>query len=111
MDRTYTIVLLGRPRKFSTYSARGAAAGEIRDDGTLGPTAAGGSIAFTPEVVIPALIRMREKYGDDLFASYGFLDSFNPTFDFGIKPITQGRPRHRMSIPITWGSTRARYRP
>ena len=81
-----TIVVLGKPRKFSTYSARGAAAGEIRDDGTLGPTAAGGSIAFTPEVVIPALIRMREKYGDDLFTSYGFLDSFNPTFDFDIKP-------------------------
>jgi hypothetical protein len=81
-----TIVILGRQRKFSTYSARGAAAGEIRDDGTLGPTAAGGSIAFTPEVVIPALIRMREKYGDDLFASYGFLDSFNPTFDVDIKP-------------------------
>ena len=81
-----TIVVLGKPRKFSTYSARGAAAGEIRDDGTLGPTAAGGSIAFTPEVVIPTLIRMREKYGDDLFASYGFVDSFNPTFDFDIKP-------------------------
>jgi hypothetical protein len=81
-----TIVVLGRPRKFFTYSARGAAAGEIRDDGTLGPTAAGGSIAFTPEVVIPALVRMREKYGDDLFSSYGFLDSFNPSFDVDIKP-------------------------
>lgn len=81
-----TLVILGRPRKFFTYAARGAAAGEIRDDGTLGPTAAGGSIAFTPEVVIPALIRMREKYGDNLFAAYGFLDSFNPTFDVDIKP-------------------------
>ena len=81
-----TIVILGRPRKFFTYAARGAAAGEIRDDGTLGATASGGSIAFTPEVVIPALIRMREKYGDNLFAAYGFLDSFNPTFDVDIKP-------------------------
>jgi len=81
-----TLVILGRPRKFFTYAARGAAAGEIRDDGTLGPTAAGGSIAFTPEVVVPALIRMREKYGADLFAAYGFLDSFNPTFDVDIKP-------------------------
>jgi hypothetical protein len=81
-----TIVIRGRPRKFFTYSARGAAAGEIRDDGTLGPTAAGGSIAFTPEVVIPTLIRIREKYGDDLFTAYGFLDSFNPTFDLDIKP-------------------------
>src|SRR5687767_327812 len=81
-----TIVILGRPRKFFTYSARGAAAGEIRDDGTLGPTAAGGSIPFAPEIAIPALIRMREKYGDHLFTTYGFLDSFNPTFDVDVKP-------------------------
>jgi hypothetical protein len=80
-----TIVILGKPRKFFTYAARGAAAGEIRDDGTLGPTAAGGSIALTPEIVIPTLIRMREKYGDNLFTNYGFLDSFNPTFDVDIK--------------------------
>jgi len=81
-----TFVILSRPRKFFTYAARGAAAGEIRDDGTLGPTAAGGSIAFTPEIAIPALVRMREKYGDNLFAAYGFLDSFNPTFDVDVKP-------------------------
>ena len=29
---------------------------------------------------------MREKYGDHLFTTYGFLDSFNPTFDVDIKP-------------------------
>jgi hypothetical protein len=29
---------------------------------------------------------MREKYGDNLFTGYGFLDSFNPTFDIDIKP-------------------------
>jgi hypothetical protein len=81
-----TIVILGRLRKFMTYAARGAAAGEIRDDGTLGPTAAGGSIPFAPEITIPALIRMREKYGDDLFSTYGFLDSFDPTFDVDWKP-------------------------
>ena len=77
-----TIVINGRPRQFHTYFARGAAAGEIRDDGTIGPTAAGGSVAFTPEVAIPALIKMREKYGDDLFSTYGFIDAFDPTLDF-----------------------------
>ena len=76
----------GAQRTFWTYSARGAAAGEIRDDGTLGPTAAGGSVAFAPEIAIPALVAMREKYGDNLFSTYGFLDSFNPTFDLDIKP-------------------------
>jgi hypothetical protein len=76
----------GMPRRFWTYSARGAAAGEIRDDGTIGPTAAGGSVAFAPEITVPALVAMREKYGDNLFTNYGFLDSFNPTFDTDIKP-------------------------
>ncbi len=81
-----TIVINGRPRKFFTYAARGAAAGEIRDDGTIAPTAAGGSIAFAPEIAIPALIKMREKYGDDLFSTYGFFDDFDPTLGGDIKP-------------------------
>jgi hypothetical protein len=81
-----TVVIDGIRRQFHTYSARGAAAGEIRDDGTIGPTAAGGSIAFAPEIAIPALIEMREKYADNLFTNYGFLDSFNPTFRLPIKP-------------------------
>jgi len=80
------LFLRGAQRRFWTYSARGAAAGEVRDDGTIGPTAAGGSVAFAPEITIPALVAMREKYGDNLFSTYGFLDSFNPTFDLDIKP-------------------------
>ncbi|MEO5579743.1 MAG: glucoamylase family protein [Gemmatimonadaceae bacterium] len=80
------LTLRNAPRRFWTYSARGAAAGEIRDDGTLGPTAAGGSVPFAPEIAIPALVAMREKYGDNLFSTYGFLDSFNPTFDLDITP-------------------------
>jgi hypothetical protein len=80
-----TLVILGRQREFFTYSARGVAAGEIRDDGTIAPTAAGGSIAFAPEIAIPALIRMREKYGDNLFSTYGFLDDFDPTLSGNIQ--------------------------
>ena len=70
----------GIPRTFFTYAARGAAATEVRDDGTIAPTALGGSIPFAPEITIPALIAMREKYGDQLFGKYGFLDAFNATF-------------------------------
>jgi hypothetical protein len=81
-----TVVIDGITRQFHTYSARGAAAGEIRDDGTIGPTAAAGSVPFAPEIAIPALIAMREKYADNLFTNYGFLDSFNPTFHLPIKP-------------------------
>ena len=80
------LFLRGRSRRFQTYTARGAAAGEIHDDGTIGPTAAGGSIAFAPEIAIPALVAMREKYGDNVFSTYGFLDSFNPTYDTDVKP-------------------------
>lgn len=74
-----TLVIDGKSRTFWTYRARGAAADHVEDDGTLVPTAAGGSVAFAPEVAIPALLNMRARYGDHLFQRYGFLDSFNPT--------------------------------
>jgi hypothetical protein len=77
-----TLVIDGRPRTFHTYWARGAALDEVNDDGTLVPTAAGGSIPFAPEIAIPALLEMRRRYGDHLFQRYGFLDAFNPTLDF-----------------------------
>ena len=72
-----------RRRRFFTYSARGAAATEVRDDGTLTPTAVGGSIPFAPEIAVPALVAMRRRYGDALFTAYGFVDAFNPTYRFG----------------------------
>ncbi len=82
---------------FYTYAARGAAWGEIRDDGTIAPTAAGGSVAFAPEIAIPALIAMREKYGDNLFTKYGFLDAFNADVS-ALRPNAaswSSRPRRR----------------
>ena len=94
-----TLVIGGRPRTFHTYWARGAALDEVNDDGTLVPTAAGGSIPFAPEVAIPALLEMRRRYGDHLFQRYGFLDAFNPTLDF--QP--PGRLRHGRVVPgVGW---------
>jgi hypothetical protein len=75
-----TLTLDGRTREFHTYSARGAALGDIRDDGTLCPTAVGGSVPFAPDETIAALLAMRGAYGDKLFKQYGPLDAFNPTF-------------------------------
>jgi len=75
-----TLTLAGRSRQFQTYSARGAALGDERDDGTLCPTAVGGAVPFAPEFTIPALLAMRATYGTKLFSTYGFLDAFNPTF-------------------------------
>ena len=81
-----TVVIDGRRREFHTYTARGAAADYVMDDGTLAPTAPGGSIPFAPEIAVPTLVAEREKYGDPLFTNYGFVDSFNPTFQLPIKP-------------------------
>ncbi len=86
-----TLPFNGRDRRFFTYAARGASFTEVRDDGTISPAAAAGSLPFAPEVVLPTLVAMRETYGDALFGQYGFLDAFNPTFQFpGVTP-SQGQ--------------------
>lgn len=72
----------GVARRFMGYSARGVSAVRVVDDGTIVPAAAGGSIAFAPEIAIPALMAMKAKYGDKLYTRYGFKDSFNPSFTF-----------------------------
>jgi hypothetical protein len=80
----------GAERHFRTYSARGASLLEIVDDGTLAPTALGGSIPFAPEITIPTLMRMSADHGDPLYGEYGFLDAFNPTLTEPT-PVQHGR--------------------
>jgi hypothetical protein len=80
-----TIVDQGRVRRFREYAARGAAFTRVNDDGTIAPTAAGGSVAFAPEIAIPALLAMRHQYGDNIFSTYGFVDAFNPSFTLPVK--------------------------
>lgn len=74
------LIINGVERKFDRYWARGVSLKGIRDDGTIAPTAAAASLPFTPEIVIPALIEMKRRYGDRLYTEYGFLDAFNPTY-------------------------------
>jgi hypothetical protein len=88
LDSTLTID--GLARTFHTYWARGAAATDVHDDGTIAPTAAGGSIAFAPEVVVPTLVAMRTRYGESLFGKYGFVDAFNPTLRASGPPLHHG---------------------
>jgi hypothetical protein len=64
-------------------SARGYVAwgGPPRDgaiDGTVVPCAAGGSLMFAPDICLPALRAMHEKYGERIYGRYGFVDAFNP---------------------------------
>ncbi|MDE1895222.1 MAG: Tat pathway signal protein [Xanthomonadaceae bacterium] len=70
----------GTVRQFDGYTARGAGLDYISDDGTIAPTAAAGSIAFAPEIVIPALQAMKRRYGAAIYNPYGFVDAFNPSF-------------------------------
>jgi hypothetical protein len=64
-------------------SAKGYVAwgGPPRDpaiDGTVVPCAAAGSLMFTPDISLPALRAMKEKYGERIYGRYGFTDAFNP---------------------------------
>lgn len=80
-----TIVVDGIRHQFSTYAARGVSADWVNDDGTIAPTAAGGSVAFAPEICVPALKTMRDSI-PGLWTEYGFLDSFNRTYVTGRTP-------------------------
>ncbi len=73
----------GEKREFLGYGARGAALVDSRDDGTIAPTAAGGSIPFAPDTCLNALKAIYEKYGEKLYGKYGFRDAFNPSFTYG----------------------------
>lgn len=81
----------GRAIQFWTYSARGAAATEVRDDGTIAPTASAASIAFTPHESMRAIRAMRERANGVLYQQYGFLDSFNPTLRDTLVRVRHGR--------------------
>jgi hypothetical protein len=49
-----------------------------RLDGSVVPCAPAGSLMFTPEISLPALHAMKNRFGDRIFKRYGFVDAFNP---------------------------------
>jgi hypothetical protein len=49
----------------------------VNDDGTIAPTAAGGSMAFTPEYSLPSLRYFYTQYRTHIWTAYGFRDAFN----------------------------------
>ena len=81
---------LGQSRQFYSYAARGIGLYETHDDGTIAPTASIGSLPFAPEVVIPAIHAMHKQYGRHIYGKYGFVDAFNPSFDYDV-PLKHGR--------------------
>ena len=67
------------PLHSSNYGAHGP---RQSDDGTIAPSGVGGSILFTPNESIQALLYMNETYGEKLRGKYGFKDAYNPSVDW-----------------------------
>jgi hypothetical protein len=86
----FKLPYLGETRQFYAYAARGVSPVEIIDDGTITPYAAIASLPFAPEVVIPATREMHKKYGSQIYGKYGFVDAFNPSFDYDV-PLRLGK--------------------
>jgi hypothetical protein len=75
------------------YLAWGGPPRDPEIDGTLVPSAAGGSLMFTPDLSLLALRAMHEKYGQKVYGKYGFIDAFNPKsgwFDSDVISINAG---------------------
>ncbi|MEI7499588.1 MAG: glucoamylase family protein [Bacteroidota bacterium] len=68
-------------KKFLGYAGRGTSGPEYNyyDDGTIAPYGPVSSLPFAPEIVLPTIKSMNEKYGKKLWGKYGYYDSFNQT--------------------------------
>ncbi len=69
-------------RVYHRYWARGAGAAYLCDDGTIAPTAVGGSIPFAPDITIPTLRHLKDRFGNDVYGEYGFKDAFNLSYTY-----------------------------
>jgi hypothetical protein len=93
----FVLPFKGEQRTFYGYAARGPLGEpDERDDGTIAPTAALGSLPFAPEIVIPAAEALLADHGTRIFDKYGFKDSFNPSFTYTDKELETGSvdPKH-----------------
>ena len=85
----------GEMRQFYGYSARGPVGDpDGRDDGTVTPSAALGSLPFAPEIVVPTAEEFVKRPG--LYDRYGFRDAFNPSFKYDVPRLETGSvdPQH-----------------
>ena len=60
------------------YVAWGAPPRDKDTDGSVVPYAVAGSLMFTPDITLPTLKEMKNKYGKKVYGKYGFTDAFNP---------------------------------
>lgn len=47
-------------------------------DGTVVPSAPGGSLMFAPSITLPTLWQMYQEFGSRIYKRYGFVDAFDP---------------------------------
>jgi len=47
-------------------------------DGSVVPAAAAGSLMLAPDIALPAVREMRERFGDRIYGRYGLADAFHP---------------------------------
>ncbi|MGH7247788.1 MAG: glucoamylase family protein, partial [Pseudomonadota bacterium] len=47
-------------------------------DGTVVPSAPGGSLMFAPAITLPTMRKMYREFGDRIYSRYGFVDAFDP---------------------------------
>ena len=68
-------------KKFLGYAGRGTSGPEYNyfDDGTLAPYASLSSLPFAPEIVLPTIRSMNDRFGKIIWGKYGYYDAFNPT--------------------------------
>jgi hypothetical protein len=77
-DYTETIWGITSSSSPSGYKAWGGPPIHSKPDGTVVPCAAGGSLMIAPDICIPALHAMKDKFGDKIWGKYGLADAFNP---------------------------------
>ena len=77
-DYTQTIWGITSSSSPKGYKAWGGPPMHSKIDGTVVPCAAGGSLMLTPDICIPAMHAIKDKYGDKIWGKYGFADAFNP---------------------------------
>ena len=61
------------------YVAWGGPPRDPAIDGTVVPCAVTGSLMLTPDITLPAVREMRQRFGDRIYGRYGFADAFHPT--------------------------------
>jgi hypothetical protein len=60
------------------YRAGGGPPATKNLDGSVVPCGAAGSLMFTPDICVPAVRAMKQRFGNKIYQRYGFVDAFNP---------------------------------